>query len=155
MGILHSVYGHCPGPSFCFQFLFIWLCQSLSCGTWEPSSPTRDRTQTPCIRSVESWPLDHQGSPRPFLICSRSSPVSLQHLLILGQVLLCASHSAPWTVHRSPWWPPESSGLCTLGGLRQAPQNGASPLQTTLVLAHTGEAGARCDLVSVSACHSS
>ena len=27
------------------------------------SSPTRDRTQAPCIGSMESYPLDHQGSP--------------------------------------------------------------------------------------------
>ena len=27
------------------------------------SSPTRDRTQAPCIGSTESYPLDHQGSP--------------------------------------------------------------------------------------------
>ena len=29
----------------------------------ESSSPTRDRTQAPCIGSVKSQPLDHQGSP--------------------------------------------------------------------------------------------
>ena len=30
------------------------------------SSRTRDRTWAPCIGSVESYPLDHQGSPRRF-----------------------------------------------------------------------------------------
>ena len=29
----------------------------------DSSSPTRDRTQAPCIGSTESYPLDHQGSP--------------------------------------------------------------------------------------------
>ena len=53
--------------------------QDLCCGMWDPlvaacgllsccmhagsSSLTRDRTQTPCIGSTESYPLDHQGSP--------------------------------------------------------------------------------------------
>ena len=27
------------------------------------SSLTRNRTQAPCIGSMESYPLDHQGSP--------------------------------------------------------------------------------------------
>ena len=34
----------------------------LSCSKWNPSSLTRDWTQGPWIRSMESWPLDHQGS---------------------------------------------------------------------------------------------
>ena len=32
-------------------------------GTWDLSSPTRDRTRVPCSRSAESYPLDRQGSP--------------------------------------------------------------------------------------------
>ena len=30
---------------------------------WDLSSPTRDKTLTPCSGSVEYKPLDHQGSP--------------------------------------------------------------------------------------------
>ena len=30
---------------------------------WDLSSPTRDQTCVPCIGSVESYPLDRQGSP--------------------------------------------------------------------------------------------
>ena len=51
--------------------------QDLRCGVWASqlwhadsqlwhvgsSSLTRDRTWAPCIGSVESYPLDHQGSP--------------------------------------------------------------------------------------------
>ena len=38
--------------------------QTLSCGMHAGfSSPTRDGTQAPCIGSMESYPLDHQGSP--------------------------------------------------------------------------------------------
>ena len=33
-------------------------------GMWDLISPTRDRTLTPCIRSMESQPLDWQGSPK-------------------------------------------------------------------------------------------
>ena len=40
------------------------IMQTLSCGMHAGSSSlTRDRTQVPCIGSVESYPLDHQGSP--------------------------------------------------------------------------------------------
>ena len=39
--------------------------RTLSCSMHERSScPTRDGTRVPCIRSAESYPLDHQGSPR-------------------------------------------------------------------------------------------
>ena len=54
-----------------FIYLFIYLAalglscgmRSLSCSMRaESSSPTRDRTLVPCIGSMESYPLDHQGS---------------------------------------------------------------------------------------------
>ena len=32
-------------------------------GIWNLSSLTRDQTHTPCSGSIESKPLDHQGSP--------------------------------------------------------------------------------------------
>ena len=70
--------------SFAHFYLFIYLlflaAPGLSCGTQDlrcgmrtiscgmhvgSSSPTRDRTQAPCIGSVESYPQDHQGSPLP------------------------------------------------------------------------------------------
>ena len=55
---------------YLFIYLFILVALGLSCGTRdllcdmhvESSSPTRDRTRAPCIGSVESYPLDHQGS---------------------------------------------------------------------------------------------
>ena len=44
--------------------VLVAACGLLSCGTHAGcSSPTRDRTQVPCIGSVESCTLDHQGSP--------------------------------------------------------------------------------------------
>ena len=61
-----------------FIYLFIWLHQALvsagrllscgmrtlSCGMHVGSSSLfRDRTQAPCIGSMESYPLRHQGSP--------------------------------------------------------------------------------------------
>ena len=59
-----------------FFILFIWLCwvlvaahsifscsmRTLSCSIWS-SSLTRDQTQTPCIGTTESQPLDQEGSP--------------------------------------------------------------------------------------------
>ena len=53
-----------PGLS-CSTWIFSCDMQTLSCGRHVgPSSPTRDRTQAPCIGSVASYPLDHQGSPQ-------------------------------------------------------------------------------------------
>ena len=54
-----------------FFLIFIWLRWVLvaaggflSCGLHVgSSSPARDRTWAPCIGSVESYPLRHQGSP--------------------------------------------------------------------------------------------
>ena len=34
-----------------------------SCGMWDLSSPTRDLVCASCIGSLESKPLEHQGSP--------------------------------------------------------------------------------------------
>ena len=66
-----------------FKYLFIYIlilaAPGLSCGTRDlrcstqalsccvhagSSSPTGDRTWAPCIGSAESYPLDHQGSPK-------------------------------------------------------------------------------------------
>ena len=42
--------------------------QTLSCSMHAgSSSPTRDRTWVPCIGNMESYPVDHQGSPH--LVC--------------------------------------------------------------------------------------
>ena len=41
-----------------FVYVFIYFF-----GTWDLSSPTRNRTRGPCIGSAESQPLDRQGSP--------------------------------------------------------------------------------------------
>ena len=40
-------------------FFFLAVPHSM----WDPSSPTWDRTCTPCSGSAGSQPLDHQGSP--------------------------------------------------------------------------------------------
>ena len=48
-----------------FFVVLILAALGLSCGMHvRSSSLTRDRTWAPCIRSVESYPLDHQGSPQ-------------------------------------------------------------------------------------------
>ena len=33
---------------------------------------TRDQTQAPCIENMESYPLDHQGIPKPVLVSVKS-----------------------------------------------------------------------------------
>ena len=44
-------------------FIFIYLfILAVTCGMWDPSSLTGDRTRAPCIGSAESQPLDHKGS---------------------------------------------------------------------------------------------
>ena len=78
----------CP---FKNMYLFIWLCQVLmaacrvcrvcnsvaGCGI---GSLTRDQTRAPCIGSVESQPLDHQGSPISLFLWGRSCKSFLQEL---------------------------------------------------------------------------
>ena len=46
-----------------FVFYFVYLFMDTLCGMWGLSSLTRDRNNTPCSGSAESWPLDSQGSP--------------------------------------------------------------------------------------------
>ena len=68
-----------PGLSCCvqdlrcgMQDLLVAAGGLLSCSMWTlscgmhvgSSSLTRDQTQAPCIGSVESYPLDHQGNPQ-------------------------------------------------------------------------------------------
>ena len=53
------------GILFFFKKIFIYLAAlGLSCSTYIFSSPTRDQTPSPSIGSVESYPLDPQGSPQ-------------------------------------------------------------------------------------------
>ena len=42
---------------------WFFVCLFVS-GMWDLSSSTSNQTQTPCVGSSESWPLDGQGSPR-------------------------------------------------------------------------------------------
>lgn len=44
-------------------------------GMWDFGSLTRDRTCAPCIGSVESSPLDYQGSPRIFFFNLRLNSI--------------------------------------------------------------------------------
>ena len=44
-------------------FFFFLKCLASPCGTWDLSSPTRDQTRALYIGSVESQPLNRQGSP--------------------------------------------------------------------------------------------
>ena len=52
------------------------------------SSPTRDRTQVPCIGSAESYQLDHQGSPQHNQFYS----------FFLDGCIICHLISVPWFV---------------------------------------------------------
>ena len=57
--------------SFFFKKTFFSLLQVLAAArriftvAVGPSLLTRDQTQAPCTGSMESWPLDHQGSSYP------------------------------------------------------------------------------------------
>ena len=63
------------GFLFCFG-------RAASRGMWDLNSPTRDQTRVPHSGSTESYPLDHQGSPRhsrfnslnTYLLCIYSIP---------------------------------------------------------------------------------
>ena len=53
---------------FGMRDLLVVARRLLSCAMHAGSSyPTREQTWAPCTGSVESYPLDHQGSPKGFL----------------------------------------------------------------------------------------
>ena len=45
------------------SLIFVVACRIFSCSKWESASLIRDWTWAPCTGSMESQPLDHQGSP--------------------------------------------------------------------------------------------
>ena len=55
--------------------LFFVFSLAVPRGMWDLSSPTRDRTHTPCLGSVESQPLDHQGSPLSVFYSARKEMI--------------------------------------------------------------------------------
>ena len=98
-----------------FFFFFWYVCVlAVPCSMQDLSSPTRDRTWASCGGSVESSPLDHQGSPWNTVLT-----VPLKHL----QFRRGRFH--PW-VGKIPWrrkWQPtlvflpgESRGQTSLVG---------------------------------------
>ena len=46
------------------------------CTIWDPCSLTKDQTWAPCIGSAESYPLDHQGSPKSTFLCMKRSLIT-------------------------------------------------------------------------------
>ena len=50
------------------SMLFYYYFSAALCYMWDPSSPTRDQTCTPCGESTESQPLDFQGSHRIYAL---------------------------------------------------------------------------------------
>ena len=52
-------------------------------GLRDLSSPTKDQTQAPCSGSMESQPLDHQGSPRAEALICIASRVSRENADVL------------------------------------------------------------------------
>ena len=60
---------------------FLLICFAMLCGMWDPSFLTEAWTHAPCTESVESQPLDHQGS---------SITLFWRHLTVAHMVI-------PWT----------------------------------------------------------
>ena len=88
-----------------FSSCSVWAC---SWCIWDLHCSTRDWTQGPCIRSVESYPLDHQGHPKgrilnPSLLWAWDSPVTTQVLKYTS-----------WFIG-FPWWL-RWSGICLQWG---------------------------------------
>ena len=70
---------------------------------WGLSSLTKDRTQAPCVGSMESQPVGHQGSPLSVTVEERD-PTPWW-----GWSQLCRSQGQSWRPHRSAsgasvWW---------------------------------------------------
>ena len=54
---------HIKLTSFFLKECFIYLFLATPHDMWDLSSPARDQTHAPCNGSMESQPLDLQGSP--------------------------------------------------------------------------------------------
>ena len=81
LGPFPSLFG-----SYYFYFFFFFFGSSM----WHmgPCSLSRDRTQAPCIGSMESYPPDHQGSP------------SLPLLLVPAFIVFSQNARLPWSPER-------------------------------------------------------
>ena len=88
--------------------IFVVACRIFTCSMWAlscvmwalscdmhagSSSPNMDRTPAPCIGSVESYPLDHQGSPWKTLINMLliGKHISISEVLKYEEVCILAS----------------------------------------------------------------
>ena len=77
----------------------------LSCGMRTPScsmhvgssSLTRDQTGAPCIGSMESYPLGHQGSPENFKLINLSHKVDLGPIMTAFLPLAPSSQDSPFS----------------------------------------------------------
>ena len=65
--------------------LLFYVFLSWPQGLWDLNSPTRDQTHTPYIRSAESEPLNHQGSP----LCSIIFLRFIHTTAHIGALFLC------------------------------------------------------------------
>ena len=115
---------------FCLFYIFslvffVWLVDfgfgffgAASHSLRDLSSPTMDCTQGHCSESMESWPLDHQGTPGLFLIlikCQCSLNAELYNAYILwiissnkkkcGKKLLASlCISKTWSINNTIYW---------------------------------------------------
>ena len=83
---------------FFFFFFTFWLQH----GMWGLSSLTKDRTQAPCVGSMEFQPVGHQGSPSSVTFEERDPT----HW---WESPLCRSQGQSWRPHKSAsgasvWW---------------------------------------------------
>lgn len=63
-----------------YKFIYFYLFLATPCSMWDLSYPSKDWTCAPCVRSVESLPLNHKGNPinssnlstwyQPYEICA-------------------------------------------------------------------------------------
>ena len=154
MGVLHSAHGHCPGPSFSVWFLFIYLfgCArvlAVACGNLVPQPGIEPRPRALEVWSCSHWTSREAPGPSwlaPDLLLFPSSVSSFwAGSFSLFLTLLCGLSTGLLGGLRSPL---AYAHLVASGRL---PGAVPAPLHTTLVLDHTGEASARCDLAPVSA----
>lgn len=67
-----------------------------ACAMWDLSTPTRDWTLNPCSGSMESYPLDLQGSPPNLLLPERFASLPCKNMeqtgIIFGSDPSCQAH---------------------------------------------------------------
>ena len=94
-----------------FIYFSLFGCSGSSLRHVGSSSLTKDQTQVPCIGSLVSYPLDHQGNPWGFFLAALGlhcgewafSSYSTGSVLLWHKGFSCETQALEYVSSASPW----------------------------------------------------